>query len=424
MDKQTLSIHAGYEFKGEFGNMNAPIHQTTAYNFGSAEVAANRFSLKELGQIYSRLTNPTLDIFESKMATLEGGKAAISASSGQAAIFYSIANLAGSGDNVILANKVYGGSTSLILNTLKRFGIEGRVFNSDDANDLENLIDDKTRAIFFETLSNPQIAIPDIEKITQIAQKHKVITIADNTVATPYLLNPIKFGVDVVVHSASKYINGQGSAIAGVVVARDGLNELIKANKRYAHFNEPDESYHGLVYSDLPFDVFDIYTLRIRLSLARDIGATLSPFAAWILINSLETLSLRVEKHSKNALEIATWLENHKKVKSVNYPSLKSSNLNQRASKYFKDGLSSGLISFDVGDFDFAKKILNSTKLFKVVVNIGDSKSLITHPASTTHSQLTKEELEKSGIKEGLVRLSVGLEDAKDLIKDLEQAMQ
>ncbi|WP_033916380.1 O-acetylhomoserine aminocarboxypropyltransferase/cysteine synthase family protein [Campylobacter sputorum] len=423
MKKSTIATQFGYDSKEGYGSVNIPIHQTTAYDFGSAEEAANRFSLKSLGQIYTRLTNPTTDIFEAKMAALEEGEAAIGVSSGQAATFFAVANLASNGENIIISNKIYGGSVSLFKHTMKRFGIEARVFDSDTADDLESLIDNKTKAIFFESLSNPQIAIPNLEKIAQVAKKYKIITIVDNTVATPILFNPFEHGFDVVIHSASKYINGQGSAIAGVIIERKGLNEYIKSNPRYAHFNEPDDSYHGLVYSELP-PSFPIFTLRIRLALLRDIGATLAPFNSWILLQGLETLDLRIKQHSNSALKIASWLEKHPKVKSVNYPGLKSCNTYERAQKYLENGLASGLLSFDVGDFEFAKKILNSTKLFKVVVNIGDSKSIITHPASTTHSQLSEEELKSAGISQGLIRLSIGLEDVDDLINDLSEALK
>ncbi|ELH4555028.1 O-acetylhomoserine aminocarboxypropyltransferase/cysteine synthase [Campylobacter fetus] len=423
MQKETLATHFGYNSKDGHGTMAVPIYQSTAYDFGSCETAANRFALKELGQIYSRLTNPTLDVFEARIAALEGAKAAISTSSGQAAIFYSIANLAEAGDNIIVAQKIYGGATTLLTYTIKRFGIKAKIFDSDNADDLEALIDDKTKAIFFETLSNPQIAISNVDKIVQIANRHNVITIADNTVATPILFNPLKKGVDVVVHSASKYISGQGLSVAGAIASRDGLNDKLVGNPRYAHFNTPDESYHGLVYSDLK-GIFDLFTLRIRLSLLRDIGATLSAFNAFQLIQGLETLSIRIKEHSKNALKVAEFLEKHPKVKSVNYPGLASSKLNSYVKANFTDGLASGLLSFDVGDGETAAKILNNVKIFSVVVNIGDSKSIITHPASTTHQQLSKKELEDAGVSEGLIRLSIGLENADDLINDLKEAMQ
>jgi len=419
MTQETLALHHGYA-QEHTGAMAVPLYQTTAYDFGSAETAANRFALAELGPIYTRLNNPTTEIFENRFAAVEGGEAALATASGQSAIFFSVANLAEAGDNIIVAKKVYGGSTTLLTHTLKRFGITAKTFDSDSADDLEALIDDKTKAIFFESLSNPQIAIPNIEKIVETANRHNIVTICDNTVATPILFQPIKLGVDVVVHSTSKYTTGQGLALGGILVARNGLNEKLIGNTRYPQFNEPDDSYHGLVYAQLPFPLF---TLRARLSLLRDIGATPSPFNSWLLIQGLETLAVRMKQHSLNALEVAKYLKNHPKVKKVSYPGLEGDEQNERATKYFKDGLTSGLLSFEVEDFDTAKNILNSAKLFSVVVNIGDSKSIITHPASTTHMQVPADELEASGIKQGLIRLSIGLENPTDLIADLEQAI-
>ena len=421
MQKETIAIHAGYNKKEGYGSMSVPIAQTTAYAFRDSEHAANLFALKELGPIYTRLTNPTTDVLEQRFAALEGGAAAICVASGQSAIFYAIANVAEAGDNIIISDKLYGGAVTLLTHTIKRFGISAKVFKSDDASDLEALIDDKTKAIFFESLSNPQIAITDVEKVVEIAKKHGVLTICDNTVASAALFNPIKWGVDVVVHSTSKYTNGQGTTIGGIIVERDGLAEFFKANEnRYSHFTTPDESYHGLVYTNIPLPNF---CLRVRLSLLRDIGATQSPHNSWLLIQTLETLGLRVDKHSDNALEIAKFLESHPKVKSVNYPGLESNKYYAKAQKYFKGGKSSGLISFDVESFEEAKRIIDSAKLFSVVVNIGDSKSLIVHPASTTHSQMSPEELAKAGVNPVTVRLSIGLENTVDLIEDLNQAL-
>lgn len=421
MQKETIAIHAGYNKKQGNGEMAVPISQTTAYAFRDSEHAANLFALKELGPIYTRLTNPTTDVLEQRFAALEGGAAAICVSSGQAAIFYAIANVAEAGDNIIISDKLYGGAVTLLTHTIKRFGISAKVFKSDDASNLEELIDDKTKAIFFESLSNPQIAITDVEKVVEIAKRHGVLTICDNTVASAALFNPITWGVDVVVHSTSKYTNGQGTAIGGIIVERDGLAEFFKANaKRYYHFVEPDASYHGLVYVNIPLPNF---CLRIRLNLLRDIGATQSPHNSWLLIQTLETLGLRVDKHSDNALVVAKFLESHLKVKSVNYPGLESNKYYAKAQKYFKGGKASGLISFDVESFEEAKKVIDSVKLFSVVVNIGDSKSLITHPASTTHSQMSPEELVKAGVNPVTVRLSIGLENTADLIEDLNQAL-
>ena len=422
MQKETIAVHGGYNNKEGWGTMSVPIAQTTAYAFRDAEHAANLFALKELGPIYTRLTNPTTDVLEQRYAELEGGAAAICVASGQAAIFYAIANVAQAGDNIIISDKLYGGAVTLLTHTIKRFGITAKVFKSSDASDLEALIDDNTKAIFFESLSNPQIAVADVENIVTIAKRNGVLTVCDNTVATAALFNPIAWGVDVVVHSTSKYTNGQGTAIGGIIVERDGMAEFFKANaSRYADFNEPDPSYHGLVYTDVPLPNF---CLRVRLALLRDIGASQAPLNSWILIQTLETLGLRVDKHSDNALEIAKFLESHDTVKSVNYPGLKSNDNYAKAQKYFKGGKASGLISFEVDSYDKAKAVIDAAKLFSVVVNIGDSKSLIVHPASTTHSQMSEEELLEAGINPTTVRLSIGLENTIDLIEDLNEALK
>ena len=421
MEKETIALHAGYDKKEGYGSMSVPIAQTTAYAFRDSEHAANLFALKELGPIYTRLNNPTTDVLEQRFAQLEGGAAALCTSSGQSAIFYAIVNVAVAGDNIVISDKLYGGAVTLLTHTIKRFGIEARIFKSDDASNLDSLIDNKTKAIFFESLSNPQVAIPDIEKIVDIAKNRGVLTICDNTVATAALFNPISKGVDVVVHSTSKYTSGSGTVIGGIIVERDNLAQFFKDNaSRYPDFINPDPSYHGLVYVDVPLPNF---TLRARLALARDIGAVQSPHNSWLLIQSLETLSLRVEKHSSNALEVAEFLETHNKVNKVSYPGLKSNAYYDKAQKYFKDGKSSGLISFEVDTYEEARRIIDSTKLFSVVVNIGDSKSLITHPASTTHSQMNEEELLAAGINPVTIRLSIGLENTLDLIKDLNQAL-
>ncbi|MGG7073045.1 O-acetylhomoserine aminocarboxypropyltransferase/cysteine synthase family protein [Campylobacter sp. 9BO] len=419
MNLETIATHAGYDTKTAAGAMSAPLYMSTAFDFGNTQTAANRFALKELGPIYSRLTNPTLDVLEARFAAFEGGRAAISTSSGMAAIFYSIINLAECGDNIIVSNKIY--ASALLTRTMKRFGIVARIFDPDNPSEIENLIDEKTKAIFFESLSNPQIVIPKIDEIVKIAKKHRIATIVDNTVATPVLFKPFKHGIDVSVHSATKYIGGQGSALGGLISASYELNDLLRDNARYAFYNEPDESYHGLIYAKLPDD-FDIYILRARLSLLRDLGATLAPMNAFLLIQGLETLNLRMKKHCENTLKVAEFLASHPKVKSVNYPLLNGNKYNERAKTYLENG-ASGLLSFDVGDREFATKIINSTKIFSIVVNIGDSKSLITHPASTTHFQLSEDELNAIGIGSGVIRLSVGLEDANDLINDLDQAL-
>jgi O-acetylhomoserine (thiol)-lyase len=421
MHNETIAVHGGYNNKEGYGSMNVPIAQTTAYAFRDSEHAANLFALKELGPIYTRLTNPTTDVLEQRFAQLEGGAGAICVASGQSAIFYAIANVAEAGDNILISDKLYGGAVTLLTHTIKRFGITAKVFKSDDASNLEEQIDEKTKAIFFESLSNPQIAIADVEAIVDIAKRNGVLTICDNTVASAELFNPIKWGVDVVVHSTSKYTNGQGSAIGGIIIERDGLADFFKENsQRYYHFTSPDESYHGLVYTEVPLPNF---TLRIRLALLRDIGASQSPHNSWLLLQTIETLDIRMEKHSNSSLEIAKFLEAHPKVKAINYPGLESNPYYEKAQKYFKGGKASGLISFEAESFEAAKAVIDSVKLFSVVVNIGDSKSLVTHPASTTHSQMSEADLLKSGINPTTVRLSIGLENPADLIVDLEQAL-
>jgi len=420
MDLQTSALHAGYE-KDSQGTMAVPIYQTTAYEFRDVEHAANLFALKELGNIYTRLNNPTTDVFEKRFAELEGGAAALATSSGMSAIFFAIANAAEAGDNIICAKQLYGGSLTQTAHTLKRFGIEARFFDVHEPKQIENLVDEKTKVIFFESLTNPSIDVADIDALVAIANKHNILSVVDNTVATPVLCRPLERGADITVHSASKYTTGQGLAIGGIMVERKGLVDKLKGNARYSHFNEPDASYHGLVYTDVPLPP---YSLRARLSLLRDLGAVSSPFNSWLFIQGMEHLSLRMREHSKNALELATFLESHPKVKKVNYPGLKSNSNYENAQKYFEGGLCSGLLSFEVEDMAAAEKIVNATELYSLVVNIGDSKSIITHPASTTHQQLSAEELDACGVPAGLIRISCGLESSRDLIADMKQALE
>lgn len=419
MKDQTLAIHAGYD-KDAQGTMAVPIYQTTAYEFRDADHAANLFALKELGNIYTRLMNPTTDVFEKRFAALEGGVAGLGTASGMAAIFYAIANVAQAGDNIIVAKQVYGGTTTLTGHTIKRFGIETRYFDVNNPSEIEVLIDEKSKLILFESITNPSIDVPDFDAIVAIADRHGILSCVDNTVATPILCKPLLLGCDIVVHSASKYTTGQGLAIGGIIVERENLAQKIKGNARYAHFNEPDESYHGLIYSDLPLPLF---TLRARLALLRDLGAAPSPFNSWLYIQGLETLPLRMKQHSSSALAIAEFLENQPGIIKVNYPGLPSDKNYHLAQKYLRGG-NSGLLSFEVKDLETAKKIANATEIFKLVVNIGDSKSIITHPASTTHQQLSAQELIEAGVPAGLIRLSVGLEDAGDLIADIKQALE
>ncbi|EJD4628814.1 aminotransferase class I/II-fold pyridoxal phosphate-dependent enzyme [Campylobacter coli] len=419
-NKETLALHGAYNFDTQ-RSISVPIYQNTAYNFENLDQAAARFNLQELGNIYSRIGNPTSDVLGQRLANVEGGAFGIPVSSGMAACFYALANLASSGDNVAYSNKIYGGTQTLISHTLKNFGIEAREFDIDDLDSLEKVIDQNTKAIFFESLSNPQIAIADIEKITQIAKKHKIATICDNTVATPFLLQPFKHGVDIIVHSLSKYVSGQGSALGGALIERKDLNDLLKNNDRYKTFNTPDPSYHGLNLNTLDLPIFSI---RIIITWLRDIGASLAPQNAWLLLQGLETLAVRIEKHSQNAEKVANFLNSHPDIKGVNYPTLASNAYHNLFKKYFDKKLASGLLSFEARDYEHARRICDKTQLFLLAANLGDSKSLIIHPASTTHSQLSEEELQKAGIKKTTVRLSIGLENSDDLIADLKQAIE
>ncbi|EAK7529699.1 O-acetylhomoserine aminocarboxypropyltransferase/cysteine synthase [Campylobacter coli] len=419
-NKETLALHGAYNFDTQ-RSISVPIYQNTAYNFENLDQAAARFNLQELGNIYSRLSNPTSDVLGQRLANVEGGAFGIPVSSGMAACFYALVNLASSGDNVAYSNKIYGGTQTLISHTLKNFGIEAREFDIDDLDSLEKVIDQNTKAIFFESLSNPQIAIADIEKITQIAKKHKIATICDNTVATPFLLQPFKHGVDIIVHSLSKYVSGQGSALGGVLIERKDLNDLLKNNDRYKAFNTPDPSYHGLNLNTLDLPIFSI---RVIITWLRDLGASLAPQNAWLLLQGLETLAVRIEKHSQNAEKVANFLNSHPDIKGVNYPTLASNAYHNLFKKYFDKKLASGLLSFEARDYEHARRICDKTQLFLLAANLGDSKSLIIHPASTTHSQLSEEELQKAGIKKTTVRLSIGLENSDDLIADLKQAIE
>ncbi|EAC1580119.1 aminotransferase class I/II-fold pyridoxal phosphate-dependent enzyme [Campylobacter coli] len=419
-NKETLALHGAYNFDTQ-RSISVPIYQNTAYNFENLDQAAARFNLQELGNIYSRIGNPTSDVLGQRLANVEGGAFGIPVSSGMAACFYALVNLASSGDNVAYSNKIYGGTQTLISHTLKNFGIEAREFDIDDLDSLEKVIDQNTKAIFFESLSNPQIAIADIEKITQIAKKHKIATICDNTVATPFLLQPFKHGVDVIVHSLSKYVSGQGSALGGALIERKDLNDLLKNNDRYKAFNTPDPSYHGLNLNTLDLPIFSI---RVIITWLRDLGASLAPQNAWLLLQGLETLAVRIEKHSQNAEKVANFLNSHPDIKGVNYPTLASNAYHNLFKKYFDKNFASGLLSFEAKDYEHARRICDKTQLFLLAANLGDSKSLIIHPASTTHSQLSEEELQKAGITKATIRLSIGLENSDDLIADLKQAIE
>ncbi len=416
MKDATIALHYGYE-KDAQKTMNVPIYMTTAYEYQDTDHAARLFALEEEGNIYTRIGNPTTRVFEKRISALERGIDALAVASGMGAIFYSISNLVRAGDNIIISQKLYGGSITLSTQTLKQFGVSAKYFDPQKPEKLRELIDEKTKLILFESIANPALTVPDFEGIVKIANEKGVVTICDNTMATPYGVKPIELGVDVVVHSASKYIVGNGSAIAGCLVEAKHLKEKLKS-KRYPQFNEPDESYHGLVYTQ-KFE--NPFIARARLALLRDYGAVISPFNSWLLINGLETLHLRIKAHSQNALEIAKFLQKHPKVKKVNFPFLEGDENYEFAKKYLK--LGGGILSFELGSYEEAKNFVKKLKIFSLVTNIADSKSLVTHPASTTHQQLSQEELKAAGVPEGLIRLSVGIEDIEDLIIDIKKGL-
>ncbi len=417
MKDATIALHYGYEKDGQ-KTMHVPIYMTTAYEYEDVDHAAKLFALEEEGNIYTRIGNPTTRVFEKRIAALERGVDALATASGMAAIFYAISNLVKAGDNILISEKLYGGSITLSTQTLKQFGITAKYFNPQNPEELEGLIDENTKLILFESIANPALTVADFEGLVKIANRHGVVSVCDNTMASPYGVKPIELGVDVTVHSASKYIVGNGSAIAGCLIESPKLKEKLKT-KRYPQFNTPDESYHGLVYTE-KFD--NPFIARARLALLRDYGAVISPFNSWLLINGLETLHLRIKAHSENALEIARFLKDQKEVKKVNYPLLEGDENYNLAKKYLK--YAGAIISFELENYEKAKEFVRHLKIFSLVTNIADSKSLVTHPASTTHQQLSKEELIQAGVPEGLVRISVGIEDVEDLIEDLREAFE
>ncbi len=422
---ETLQIHAGQIADPTTGARALPLYQTTAYQFRDTTHAANLFGLAELGNIYTRINNPTQDVVEQRIAALEGGVAALLLASGSAATTFSILNLAEAGDHIVSSPSLYGGTYNLFHYTLPKFGVE--VTFVENPNDLESwrkAIRPNTKAFFGETIANPKNEILDIEGVASIAHEFGIPLIVDNTVATPYVLRPIEHGADVVVHSATKFLSGHGNTVVGVIVDA-GKFDYAKYPERFKNFNEPDESYHGLVYSQAlgvgsPFGANLSYIFKIRLQLLRDIGAAVSPFNAWLLAQGLETLSLRIDRHLENAKAIARWLEAHEDVEKVNYASLSSSPWHSLAKKYAPKG-SGAVVSFELkGGTQAGKRFVESLKLFSHVANIGDVRSLVIHPATTTHSQLSAQEQLDAGVTPGLVRLSLGLENIADIKADLE----
>lgn len=413
---ETLQLHAGHTVDPT-GSRAVPIYQTTSFVFKDAEQAAARFALQEPGGIYSRLGNPTNDVLEARVAQLEGGAGAVAVASGSAAVNYAITNVADAGDNIVAASTLYGGTYNLFTATLPRFGITTKFVNPDNLDEFEAAIDDNTKAVYIEVIGNPGINLVDVEAVADIAHKHGIILIVDNTFASPYLFRPFEHGADVVVHSATKYLGGHGTTIAGVVVESGKFD--YKASGKYPGFTEGDEHYNGLVYADLPIP----FTVKVRAQLLRDTGATLTPLAAWQILQGIETLSLRVERHVENARKITDFLSKHPKVAWVNYPELPGSKYNDLAKKYFPKGVGA-VFTFGIkGGKEAGVKFVDALEIFSNLANVADAKSLVIHPASTTHAQLDEAAQKAAGVSPDMIRLSVGLENIDDLIDDLSQAL-
>ena len=415
--KDTICVQGGYRPQSGESRI-PPVAQSTTFFYGSTQAMADLFDLKSDGYFYSRLANPTVAAFENKVAELEGGVAAIGCASGMSATTLMAFTLCGAGDNIVSSSAIYGGSFNLFAVTLPKLGIETRFFDPDaPAEEIEKLIDDKTRLIFTETIANPAIKIIDFEKIAKIAKKHGIVYADDNTLATPVLCRPFEWGANIVIHS-SKYLDGHAAALGGVIV--DGGNFNFKGNPRYASFNEPDESYHGLVYADLPAAPF---ATKCRAQMVRDMGAVMSPQNAFLSWLGCDTLALRMERHSSNANKVAAYLAKHPKIDWVWHASLPDNRYHALARKYLPEG-TGGMLSFGIrGDVSQAAKFMESLKLITQETHVADVRSCVLHPASTTHRQLTKEELEQAGVPENLVRLSVGIENPSDIIDDIEQAL-
>lgn len=413
----TKALHSGYDVKSNAGTRAVPIYQSTAYVFNDSDHAANLFALAETGNIYTRINNPTNDILEQRLAALEGGIAAVVTASGTSAIATSLLTLLKAGDHIVASNSLYGGTYNLLSVTLPRHGITTTFVDPSNPESFKNAAQENTRAFFIESLGNPKLDVLDISAISAQAKSYKVPLIVDNTVATPYLLNPIEHGANIVIHSLTKYINGNGTALGGVIIDAGTFDW---SNGKFPEFTEPSPGYHGLVYSEALEAA--AFIAKVRIEGLRDYGAALSPFNAFQIIQGLETLELRIKKHSQNALELAEWLQEQPEVTWVNYPGLETSKYKTLAEKYLPKG-QSGILTFGVqGGYDAAKIIADETELFSLLANIGDTKSLIIHPASTTHQQLDDVAQESTGVTKDLIRLSVGLEAIDDLKSDLKAA--
>lgn len=419
---ETLQLHVGQEQADPTTDARAvPIYQTSSYVFRNCDHAAARFGLSDAGNIYGRLTNPTEDVFEKRIAALEGGVAALAVASGAAAVTYTILNLAQNGDNIVSAKNIYGGSFNLFEHTLPQYGIDTNFVDIFNEEQVESAINEKTKALYIETLGNPNSDVVDIESVAKIAHKHKIPLVVDNTFATPYLVRPIEYGADIVVHSATKFIGGHGTSIGGVIV--DGGNFDWEASGKFDSLTKPNPSYHGISFTQACGAA--AFVTKVRAILLRDTGATISPFNAFLFLQGLETLSLRVERHSYNALKVVEYLNDHPQVESVSHPSVSTDPKQQELyKKYFPNGGGS-IFTFDIkGDAQKAKDFIDNLELFSLLANVADVKSLVIHPATTTHSQCTEEELLDQGIRPNTIRLSIGCENIDDIIQDLDEAFK
>ena len=419
---ETLQLHVGQEQADPTTDARAvPIYQTSSYVFRNCDHAAARFGLSDAGNIYGRLTNPTEDVFEKRIAALEGGVAALAVASGAAAVTYTILNLAQNGDNIVSAKNIYGGSFNLFEHTLPQYGIDTNFVDIFNEEQVESAINEKTKALYIETLGNPNSDVVDIESVAKIAHKHKIPLVVDNTFATPYLVRPIEYGADIVVHSATKFIGGHGTSIGGVIV--DGGNFDWEASGKFDSLTKPNPSYHGISFTQACGAA--AFVTKVRAILLRDTGATVSPFNAFLFLQGLETLSLRVERYSYNALKVVEYLNNHPQVESVSHPSVSTDPKQQELyKKYFPNGGGS-IFTFDIkGDAQKAKDFIDNLELFSLLANVADVKSLVIHPATTTHSQCTEEELLDQGIRPNTIRLSIGCENIDDIIQDLDEAFK
>ncbi|WP_301107573.1 O-acetylhomoserine aminocarboxypropyltransferase/cysteine synthase family protein [Sporosarcina sp.] len=416
---ETVLLHGGQQPDPVTGSRALPIHRTTSYVFRDTEHAQNLFALQEAGNIYTRITNPTVAVFEERMAELEGGSAAVALSSGMAAIAFSIMNIAGAGDEIVAASNLYGGTYNLFVVTLPRYGITVKFVDASDPKNFEAAITDKTKALFAETIGNPSLQVLDIEAVAKVAHDNGLPLLVDNTFPSPYGLNPIEFGADVVIHSATKWIGGHGTTIGGVAV---DAGKFDWTQGRFPGFTEPDNSYHGLRYGiDTAGAAF---ATKLRVQLLRDFGPCLAPDSAFNLLQGLETLHLRVPRHNENAQKVANFLKEHPGVEWVTYTGLEDHPTHDLAQKYLKNGYGSIIVFGIKGGRDAGREVIDNVKVWSHVANVGDAKSLIIHPASTTHQQLSAEDLKNSGVSEELIRLSVGLESADDIIADLKQAIE